>query len=161
MNPSFALFKKFVTNPISFTFFLLQKLPAAFFVGLKVHELTTTICVIKVRYSWFSKNPFKSMYFAAQAMAAEMSTGLLAFGQLYKRSPKVSMLVIRMEVNYMKKGTGMLYFTCEDGQAIQHCIQKAIETKEGQTLVCKSTGKNEEGEVVAEFFFTWSFKSKL
>jgi hypothetical protein len=160
MNPLFVKFKKIVTNPISFTFFLLQKLPAAFFVGLKVHELTTTICVIKVRYSWFSKNPFKSMYFAAQAMAAEMSTGLLAFGQLYKRSPKVSMLVIRMEVNYMKKGTGMLYFTCEDGQAIQHCIQNAIETKQGQTLVCKSTGKNEEGEVIAEFFFTWSFKSK-
>ena len=160
MNPLFGTFKKFATNPFSFSLFLLQKLPSAFFVGLKVHQFDSNVCVIKVRYSWFSKNPFKSMYFAAQAMAAEMSTGLLAFGQLYKRSPKVSMLVVKMEVNYTKKGTGMLYFTCEDGQAIQHCIQKAIETKEGQTLVCKSTGKNEEGEIVAEFFFTWSFKAK-
>lgn len=160
MNPLFGTFKKFVTNPFSFSFFLLQKLPAAFFVGLKVHQLNPNRCVIKVRYSWFSKNPFKSMYFAAQAMAAEMSTGLLAFGQLYKRIPKVSMLVVRMEVNYTKKGTGILYFTSEDGLAIQQCIEKAIETKEGQILVCKSIGKNEEGELVAEFFFTWSFKAK-
>jgi hypothetical protein len=65
-----------------------------------------------------------------------------------------------MEVNYTKKGTGILYFTCEDGLAIQQCIEKAIETKEGQPLVCKSTGKNEAGELVAEFFFTWSFKAK-
>lgn len=160
MNPSFGNFKKFVTNPISFSFFLLQKLPAAFFVGLNMHQFDSSTCVIKVRYSWFSKNPFKSMYFAAQAMAAEMSTGLLAFGQLYKRNPKVSMLVVRMEVNYIKKGTGMLYFTCNDGEAIKNCIEKAIETKESQTGIFKSTGKNEAGELVAEFLFTWSFKAK-
>ena len=100
------------------------------------------------------------MYFAAQAMAAEMSTGLLAFGQIYKRDPKVSMLVVKMEVDYIKKGTGVLYFTCEDGTAIQNCIQEAIDTKEGKTLVCKSLGRNEQGELVAEFYFTWSFKSK-
>ena len=160
MNPAFSQFQKTITNSIAFKFFLLQKLPAAFFVGLNVHQFNESACTINVRYSWFSKNPFKSMYFAAQAMAAEMSTGLLAFGQIYKRDPKVSMLVVKMEVEYIKKGTGVLYFTCEDGTAIQNCIQEAIDTKEGKTLVCKSIGRNESGEVVAEFYFTWSFKSK-
>lgn len=160
MNPAFSQFQKTIKNSVAFKFFLLQKLPAAFFVGLHVHQFNESTCTINVRYSWFSKNPFKSMYFAAQAMAAEMSTGLLAFGQIYKRDPKVSMLVVKMEVDYIKKGTGVLYFTCEDGTAIQNCIQEAIDTKEGKTLVCKSLGRNEQGELVAEFYFTWSFKSK-
>lgn len=160
MNPAFPHFREKIINPLKFKLFLLQQLPAAFFVGLQVHELYYSNCVIKVRYSWFSKNPFKSMYFAAQAMAAEMSTGLLAYGQIYNRPTKVSMLVVKMEVVYLKKGTGMLYFSCNDGASIQHCIQEAIDTKEAKTLVCKSTGKNELDEVVAEFNFTWSFKAK-
>ena len=78
------------------------------------------------------------MYFAVQAMAAEMSTGLLAFGQLYKRTPQVSMLVVGMDVQYKKKATGQIYFTCTDGQLIKNCIEEAIRTGIGQTLVCRS-----------------------
>ena len=100
------------------------------------------------------------MYFAAQAMAAEMSTGLLAFGHIYNQSPKLSMLVVKMEVIYVKKGTGKLFFTCNDGRAIQDCIAEAIQTGEARTLACRSVGKNEAGETVAEFTFTWSFKTK-
>jgi hypothetical protein len=160
MNPTFELFKKKVEQPIAFAFFLLLQLPAAFFVGLTLKSLNENACVVKLRYSWFSKNPFKSLYFAAQAMAAEMSTGLLAFGQIYRRVPKVSMLVVRMEVNFIKKGTGIVLFTCEDGQAIKQCIDAAIQTKQAQTLTCTSVGKNEAGETIAEFIFTWSFKAK-
>ena len=98
------------------------------------------------------------MYFAAQAMAAEMSTGLLAFGHIYHRNPNVSMLVVKMEVNYIKKATGNIFFTCKDGVAIQNTINDAIQTGEGKTLTCHSIGKNEANEIVAEFVFTWSFK---
>lgn len=160
MNPSFEIFKKKIERPIAFGFFLLLQLPAAFFIGLRLKTLNEDACVVKLRYSWFSKNPFKSLYFAAQAMAAEMSTGLLAFGQIYQRQPKVSMLVVRMEVNFIKKGTGIVLFTCEDGQAIQACIDQAIQTQQAQILQCTSVGKNEAGEVIAEFKFTWSFKAK-
>jgi hypothetical protein len=160
MNPNFNRFKELVTHPLKYKLFLLRGLPAAFFVGLRVHELTEEKCVIKIKHSWFSKNPFRSMYFAAQAMAAEMSTGLLALGQIYKRQPAVSMLVIKMEVNYVKKATGMIYFSTEDGIAMANTINEAIQTKEGKTLIAKSIGKNENGEVVSEFLFTWSFKAK-
>jgi hypothetical protein len=65
-----------------------------------------------------------------------------------------------MEVNFIKKGTGIVLFTCEDGQAIQACIDQAIQTQQAQILQCTSVGKNEAGEVIAEFKFTWSFKAK-
>ncbi len=160
MTKQFAAFVNKINAPIRFGYFLATQLPAAFFVGLRLNKINQNDCTIKVRHSWFSKNPFKSVYFAAQAMAAEMSTGLLAFGHIYKRIPKVSMLVIKMEVNYTKKGTGNLYFTCNDGLAIQNAIEEAIQTGEGKTLVCHSIGKNESNETVAEFAFTWSFKAK-
>ena len=160
MNLSFNVFKQLITSPIKFRFFLFQKLPAAFFAGLRIHHFDPEKCVVRIKYSWFTMNPFKSVYFAVEAMAAEMCSGMLAFGQVYQRTPKVSMLVVKMEAAFVKKATGLILFTCEDGQMIQNAINEAITSGEGKTIVCKSIGTNSANEVVAEFNFTWSFKAK-
>jgi hypothetical protein len=160
MNPSFNIFKQLITSPIKFRFFLVQKLPAAFFAGLRIHHFDAEKCIVRIRYSWFTMNPFKSVYFAVEAMAAEMCSGMLAFAQVYQRQPKVSMLVVKMEVAFVKKATGVILFTCEDGLAIQMAINEAIASGQAQTIICRSIGKNEAGDVVAEFNFTWSFKAK-
>ena len=89
-----------------------------------------------------------------------MCSGMLAFGQVYQRQPKVSMLVVKMEVAFVKKATGIILFSCEDGLSIQTAINEAIASGQGQTIICRSIGKNEAGDVVAEFNFTWSFKAK-
>ncbi len=160
MNPQFTAFKKIITNPIRFAFFKLVKLPAAFIAGLKIGYIDESKTVILVKHGWINQNPFKSMYFAVQAMAAEMSTGLFPVGQTYKRTPAVSMLVVGLEAKFVKKATGLIAFTCTDGLMVAQTIEEAIQTKEGKTIVCKSTGTNSNGEVVAEFYITWSFKSK-
>lgn len=160
MNPSFDIFRKQISNRWKFRFFLLQKLPSAFFSGLKIRSFDANEAVIGVRYSWFSQNPFRSMYFAVQSMAAEMSTGILGFAQIYQRKPSVSMLVLKVEGNFTKKATGFISFTCKDGTMIEEAVEKAIQTGEGQTVVCHSVGTNEEQEVVANFWVTWTFKAK-
>lgn len=161
MNPSFNNFSKLITSPFKFCFFLFQKLPAAFFVGLRIHHFDATKCVVRIRYAWCSMNPFKSIYFAVEAMAAEMCSGMLAYAQVYQRAPKVSMLVVKMESIFLKKATGTILFCCEDGLAIQQAINETILNGEGKTIVCKSVGTNAMGEVVANFYITWSFKAKL
>jgi hypothetical protein len=93
-------------------------------------------------------------------MAAEMSTGLLAMMNTYKSDSAVSMLVVGLEANYFKKATGITTFTCEDGAAIKAVIADAITTGEGKMIRAKSTGRNDVGEVIAEFFITWSFKAR-
>jgi Domain of unknown function (DUF4442) len=113
-----------------------------------------------VPYKWFSQNPFKSTYFACLAMAAEMSTGLLAMLNTYKSKPAISMLVTGLEANYFKKATGITLFTCEDGAAITAVVEDVVESSEAKSIRAKSTGRNERGELVAEFFITWSFKVK-
>lgn len=140
--------------------FLLLKLPSAFFSGVRPRDISEQASTVSVPYKWFSQNPFRSTYFACLAMAAEMSTGLLALAHIHKRQPVVSMLVIRMEAHYFKKAVGRTLFTCEEGLLLKQTIEKAIFSGEGQTLTVTSIGKNEAGEKVAEFFITWSFKAK-
>lgn len=161
MNPSFDLFRKQISNPLQFRLFLLQRLPSAFFSGLKIRKFNKDQAVIGVRYSWFSQNPFRSMYFAVQSMAAEMSTGILGFAQIYQRKPAVSMLVLKVEGNFIRKATGFILFTCNDGKIIEEAVEKTIRTGEGQTVICRAMGINEQQEVVAEFLVTWSFKAKI
>lgn len=140
--------------------YLLYKLPAAFFSGVRVRELTEEKCITSVPYKWLTQNPFRSVYFASLAMAAEMSTGAIALSNAYRRKPSISMLVTKMEATYFKKATGTIFFTCEQGKEIASIIDEAVETGEGKNVIAKSTGKNKSGEIVAEFLFTWSFKIK-
>jgi Domain of unknown function (DUF4442) len=153
-------FIKMMKNPVKFKKFLFSRLPSAFFSGLKIKEIDETRCIVSVPYKWFSKNPFRSTYFACLAMAAEMSTGVQVMMHVYKRIPPISMLVIRMEANYFKKAVGLTNFASEDGHLIKNAIDNAIQTGEAEKIVVKSTGTNEAGELVAEFLITWSFKVK-
>lgn len=140
--------------------FLLTKLPAAYCSGVRLKQATEAQCIATVPYKWFSQNPFRSTYFACLAMAAELTTGALAMAHIYKRSPAVSMLIVKMEANYFKKATGRTTFTCSDGLHIKELVEKAIATGEAQTFIARSIGTNTEGQPVAEFLFTWSFKVK-
>ena len=160
MNSQFHIFKKQISNPIKYWLFMLSKLPMGFISGLKIVELSPQQASIAVKFKWINKNPFGSIYFAVQSMAAELSTGILAYGQTYKRQPKVSMLVVKMEAEFYKKAIGTIHFTCIDGDKITAAIEQSIQQNIGTTVQCISIGKNIEGEEVARFIFTWSFKSK-
>lgn len=160
MEPRKNGFIKLISNPFKFRLFLLAKLPAAFFTGLRIVEITTEKCTTLVPYKWFNRNPFRSTYFASLAMAAELSTGALAMAKVYKRKPRVSMLVIKLEAEYFKKATGATYFTCTNGVDFESVISKTIATNTPQVLQAISVGTNEAGELVARFCITWSFKAK-
>lgn len=160
MNTAAQEFIQLMKHPVKFRMFLFLKLPSAFFSGIRIKEINESACVTSVPYKWFSQNPFRSTYFACLAMAAEMSTGVLALAHVHKRKPPVSMLVVNLEASYFKKAVGRTTFTCEDGPQMKATIEKAIETREGQVWRAKSVGKNEQQEIVAEFYITWSFKAK-
>ena len=161
MNSSQQSFFKLVDHPFKFNLFLFYKLPAAFFSGVRVKELNEEKCTTSVPFKWLTQNPFRSTYFASLAMAAEMSTGVIALSNVHERKPSISMLVTKMEATYFRKATGTIFFTCEQGKEITSIIDGAFATGEGKSIVVKSTGKNKSGEIVADFLFTWSFKSKF
>jgi hypothetical protein len=160
MARGFEQFSRQILNPFKFRFFMFKRLPSALFAGLRIRAFDEQHAVVTVKYKWFTQNPFRSMYFAVQSMAAEMSTGLLASGQVYQRNPAVSMLVVGLEAKFIKKATDTVSFTCNDGEAIKNLVEESIATGEGKAITCKSTGTNIAGEIVSEFLITWSFKRK-
>ena len=149
-----------MSHPVKFRWYLFAQLPSAFFSGVRIREIDEDHCVVTVPYKWFSQNPFRSTYFACLAMAAELSTGLLAMARVYKRHPRISMLVISMRAVYHKKATDTTIFRCEHGSAFEATILKAIDSGESQQFTAISTGRTRQGDLIAEFYIEWSFKAK-
>ena len=147
-------------TPLKLNVFLFFKLPSAFWSGVRVKSISKEQCVVTVKHRWFNQNPFKSMYFAVQAMAAELTTGALVMMQIKKSGKKISMLVANNNSNFSKKVTGRITFTCNDGHLIEEAIKQTIATGEGQTIWMKSVGVNEKREQVSEMNFEWSIKLK-
>ena len=100
------------------------------------------------------------MYFAVQAMAAELSTGALVVSQIKSSGKNVSMLVANNKATFTKKATGRITFTCNDGNLSEAAIQKTIATGEGQTVWMQSIGTDEKGDQVSVFDFEWTVKLK-
>jgi hypothetical protein len=143
-----------------FNRFIFFKLPSAFLCGVRMKYIDENKCIVSVKHRWINQNPFNSMYFAVQAMAAELSTGAMVIYQIQKSGRKISMLVANNKSNFSKKATGRITFVCQDGHLIADAIQKTIATGEGQTFWMKSIGTNEEGVQVSEMDFEWSVKLK-
>ena len=141
----------------TFTFF---KLPAAWWCGVRLKHIDNQKAIVTIKHKWFNQNPFKSMFWAAQGMAAEFSTGTLVINQIQASGKKISMLVASNKATFSKKATGKITFTCEDGQLIKQAIDTTIATGEGQTFWMKATGVNEDGVVVSVFDFEWTIKVK-
>ncbi|NDP27411.1 MAG: DUF4442 domain-containing protein [Flavobacterium sp.] len=141
--------------------FLFFKLPSAFLCGVRVQQIDNTKCVVTVKHRWINQNPFNSMYFAVQAMAAELSTGALVMNHIQLSGKKISMLVANNKSNFSKKATGKITFVCNDGSLAEKTIGEAIVTGEGQTFWMKSIGSDENGIQVSEMEFEWSVRTKL
>jgi len=141
----------------TFTFF---KLPAAWWTGVRVRHMDDEKAVVRVKHSWCNQNPFRSMFWAVQGMAAELTTGVLVMEQIRKSGKRISMLVANNNATFTKKATGRITFTCTDGKKIREAVLRAIETGEGQTVWMQSTGVNEEGIPVSTFNFEWTLKVK-
>jgi hypothetical protein len=149
-----------VKSKLMFKLFMLKSLPMGLLAGLRVKEFTGDKCSISVPYKWLNQNPFRSTYFAVLAMAAEMSSGMVAMMHTHNSKPSISMLVTGIEAEFVKKATGLTTFTCESGNEVLQAIERSIITGEGQTIKCISTGRSDSGDVIAKFVVTWSFKAR-
>lgn len=147
-------------TPAKINAFNMFKLPAAYLCGVRASYLDNEKCVVKVKHRWINQNPFKSMFWAVQGMAAELTTGALVMAKIRESGIKISMLVTTNNSTFTKKATGRISFICHEGRLIDEAIKKAIETREGQTFWLKSTGTNEDGVEVSSFNFEWSVKVK-
>lgn len=149
-----------VKSRVKLRLYLLSKLPLAFMAGLRIDQMDEGGTKVSVPFNYFTKNPFRSIYFAPLSMAAELSSGLLAMSAIGRTEVPVSMLVLSMRAEYIKKAKTRIFFHCNDGQKINEAVFQSVLSNEGQTVESISIGIDENGNVVARFWFTWTFKSK-
>ncbi|MCY2688703.1 DUF4442 domain-containing protein [Salinimicrobium sp. TH3] len=140
--------------------FLMFKLPSAWLCGVRVKEIDENHCLTTVRHRWINQNPFNSLYFAVQAMAAELSTGALVMTAIQAKGKRISMLVAQNNAKFSKKAKGKISFICNDAHLVTAAIEETIKTGEGQTFWMRSRGLNEEGQEVSVFEFEWTIKLK-
>lgn len=158
-TPAMQAFRRQVLNPGKLRLFMLRRLPLAWLAGLRLVALTPEQAAVTIRYKYLTQNPFRSIYFAALAMAAELASGIQAMLHTQGGGP-VSMLVVGLEAEFTKKAVGLITFTCPDGAAIAAAVAESRATGAGSPVVCTSTGHDEAGDVVAVFRVTWSFRAK-
>jgi hypothetical protein len=147
-------------HPLQLRAFFLSKLPLAYMAGLRVTELNAERCVVTVPYGWRTTNPFKSTYFAAQAMAAELATGSLVMLPVQTAPQPVAMLIVGMTASFQKKASDTLTFTCPDGPAAFAAVRETLRTGEGVPIELEAVGTLPDGTVAATFTFTWSVKKR-
>lgn len=141
----------------TFNFF---KLPSVWWCGIRVKELQENKCVASVKFRWINQSPFKSMFWAVQGMAAELTTGALVMNSIRESNARISMLVLSNNATFSKKAVGRITFSCNQGEEIKEAIRKSIETGEGHTIWMQSVGTNSDGVVVSTFNFEWTLKVK-
>ena len=151
---------KHMQSRLGFGAFLGTKLPLAAFAGLRIDTFDAGQCAVSLPYGWRTQNPFQSIYFAAQCMAAELSTGALAMLAIQSSNESVSMLVTNMEASFGKKATERSTFLCTDGLKVFEAIDHTIKTGEGVTVDMHTIGTMPNGEQISEFTFQWSFKKR-
>ena len=138
---------------------MLFKLPAAWLTGVRILSISDTKCEVKVRFKWINQNPYRSMFWAVQGMAAELTTGMLLTKSIQESNTNISMLLVGNKSNFYKKAVGKIKFICDEGEAAKELINL---TKKNITHKAwfKAKGIDETGDIVSEFDFEWSCKKR-
>jgi len=148
----------FLLKKNRFKLYLLRHLPMALLAGIKPIEVNFNSAHVSLPFTYLTKNPFKSIYFACQCMASELSTGILCMAHQMNTNQKLSLLVVNMEATFSQKAKEKTYFRCTQGAHIAETINRTIKTKEPHTVTVQSIATDESGTNIARFSYTWSFK---
>lgn len=160
LNARSEAVRRRLLRPWNFRLYLWARLPLAACAGLSLRRLDDTGCTVALPGGWRTQNPFRSMYFAAQSMAAEMSTGAPAMMLAEGASASVSMLVREVRGVFTRRIQGEAEFTFEDLAGMQATVDRAVATGESESFVARSVGRNRDGGAASEFEITWSFKRR-
>jgi acyl-coenzyme A thioesterase PaaI-like protein len=152
-----------VKNTFLLRSFGFLKIPMLFFVSPSVQELSEQRCVVRVPLNRRTRNHHKSMYFAALAAGADCAGGLIAMRMIQDTGNRVSLIFKDFHAEFLKRAEGDVLFSCEQGDEIRACVQKALDSTERQhvsVLVMATVPSKSGDEPVAKFTLTVSLKRR-
>ena len=153
--------RRLILNRVAFWLWRLRNLPLAAAAGLRVLRLDDSGAVTRLPGGWRTRNPFGSTYFAAQAMAAEMSTGAPLLTLVAGARAPLKVLVVGIEAQFVKKLVGAGLFACTDGPALRAAVERVASGGETEQIGARSTGRDARGDVVSEWTISWIVKRRM
>lgn len=128
--------------------------------GIKLIQLDEEKSVSEVPFRWCNKNPFNSMYFAVQSMAAELSTAAPVMLALKGSDADIALIIVDLKADFAKKAQSKITFTCMEYDKIYNAVTQLKQADDTATVNVKTIGRDIDGNEVATFYFTWSFKRR-
>ncbi len=159
-SPSAEKLRRDMLSRVRFFFYQWAQLPLGAFAGLRVVRLDEARCEVALPGGWRTQNPFRSTYFAAQFMAAEMSSGAPAIVLSRGSQASISMLVQDVRGRFVKKATGRTLYAFDDVAGMAAVIERAAHGGEPESFVARPTGRMADGTLVSEFEVAWTFKRR-
>ena len=147
-------------KPWTFRAYLLAKVPLAAWAGLRLVRLEEDGCTVRLPGGWRTQNPFRSTYFAAQMMAAEMSTGAPAMVLVEGAPASVALILRDLRAVFTKKIVGPSLYTFADVAGLRDAVERAAAQAEETRYTAKVVGTTLDGTPASEFEVTWSFKRR-
>ena len=145
---------------LKFNLYTFFNLPSAWWSGVRVTSFDDNLAEVSVRHRWVNQNPFGSIFWAVQGMAAELSTAIFVMRAIKKTGLPVSMLVLNNNATFKKKARGLIKFHCSQGIEVSQVVQNVISEGKSKKITLKSVGKDMNGDVVSAFEFEWTIKRK-
>ena len=149
-----------ILKPWGFRAYLLAKLPLAACAGLKLRRLEEDGCTVALPGGWRTQNPFGSTYFAAQLMAAEMSTGAPAMVLVEGAPASVALILREVRARFDKRIVGRSTYTFTDIAGMRAAVAQAAAAPEPVLFTATATAQTADGTPASTFEVTWSFKRR-
>ena len=89
-------------TPSKINRWMLLKLPAAWLSGVRLTLIDEKKCEAKVKFKWINQNPYRSMFWAVQGIAAELTTGMLLTKSINDSNANISMLLVSNKSSFHK-----------------------------------------------------------
>jgi hypothetical protein len=153
-------FRDSFLSPLRQKIYFIKNLPMGLISGIKLIGLDESISITEVPYRWLNKNPFRSMYFAVQSMAAELSTAAMIIMALKGIDRNAALIITGVKAEFVKKAKSRIIFSCRDYEIVCDAMRKLRVPGDEVSIEVKSEGRDADDEIVATFVFTWSFKAR-
>lgn len=137
-----------------------RNLPMALLSGVSLVRLDEKESVSVVPFRWRNRNPFASMYFAVQSMAAELSTAAALLLAIKGCDDDIAFIIVETEAEFSRKAKTSITFTCVDYDTVVNALALLHKTEDTTLVKLKTVGRDAMGEQVATFHFTWSLKRR-
>ncbi len=156
-----------VPAPIKLTAFVrglsLARIPLLAYTRPEVLEMDGARCVVRLKLRRRTANHLGSMYIAALVAGADVAGGLIAWMAIRDSGARVALVFKSIQADFLRRASGDVHFTCEQGLAIRDLVRRAVQSGERQELpvdIVATVPAEDPDRPVARFVLTLSLKRR-